>query len=241
MNINLGWDPSRLEALRTAVIRENADVGIAHDGGADRCLAVDSNGHIVDGDQIIAILALAMSEHNELNENTIVTTEMSNLGLQFAMSEAGIKVVTTPVGDRYISQELVRGNYSLGGEQSGHIIIPALSPVGDGIVTGLRLLERMAQAERPLADLAAVLQPIPQFSENVKVPDVTAISDSDEIWRALAEAKSNIGSEGRVVMRASGTENVVRIMAQARTTDTAMATARNLAAIVGQAARLRLR
>ena len=154
LNINDGCGSTHMEALQPAVVAHGADLGLAHDGDADRCLAVDADGRVIDGDAIMVILALAMQEAGELASNTLVATVMSNLGLHLAMRAAGIEVRTTGVGDRYVLEELRAGEYSLGGEQSGHIVMPALGTTGDGIVTGLRLMSRMAQTRSPLAELA---------------------------------------------------------------------------------------
>ena len=147
-----------MEALQAAVVSHGADLGLAHDGDADRCLAVDADGQIIDGDAIMVILALAMRDAGELASNTLVATVMSNLGLHLAMRAAGIEVRTTGVGDRYVLEEMRAGEYSLGGEQSGHIVMPALGTTGDGIVTGLRLMSRMAQTRSSLAALAEPMQ-----------------------------------------------------------------------------------
>ena len=169
LNINEGCGSTHMETLQQAVVSRGADLGLAHDGDADRCLAVDAKGGIIDGDAIMVILALAMREAGELASNTLVTTVMSNLGLHLAMRSAGIEVRTTGVGDRYVLEEMRAGEYSLGGEQSGHIVMPALGTTGDGIVTGLRLMSRMAQTRTPLAELASTMQQLPQVLINVEV------------------------------------------------------------------------
>ena len=153
------------------MLAHGADLGLAHDGDADRCLAIDANGELVDGDAIMVVLALAMKEAGELASDTVVATVMSNLGLHLAMRSVGVTVRTTSVGDRYVLEELRAGEYSLGGEQSGHIVMPALGSTGDGIVTGLRLMARMGQTGSPLSELASAMQPLPQVLINVEVAD----------------------------------------------------------------------
>ena len=167
LNINDGCGSTHMEALQSAVVSHGADLGLAHDGDADRCLAVDADGRVVDGDAIMVILALAMQDAGELASNTLVATVMSNLGLHLAMRAAGIEVRTTGVGDRYVLEELRAGEYSLGGEQSGHIVMPAFGTTGDGIVTGLRLMSRMAQTRSTLAALAEPMRTLPQVLINV--------------------------------------------------------------------------
>src|SRR6202008_3881021 len=215
LNINDGCGSTHLDSLRAAVIAHRADLGLAHDGDADRCLAIDANGELVDGDAIMVVLALAMQEAGELAANTLVTTVMSNLGLHLAMRSAGITVRTTGVGDRYVLEELRAGEYSLGGEQSGHIVMPALGTTGDGIVTGLRLMSRMAQTRSSLATLAEPMQTMPQVLINVQVADKATVADAPSVRSAVAEAAAELGDSGRILLRASGTEKVVRVMVEA--------------------------
>ncbi|ULE33780.1 phosphoglucosamine mutase [Mycobacterium sp. IDR2000157661] len=221
LNINDGCGSTHMEALRSAVVSYGADLGLAHDGDADRCLAVDADGRVVDGDAIMVILALAMQDTGELSSNTLVTTVMSNLGLHLAMRAAGIDVRTTSVGDRYVLEELRAGEYSLGGEQSGHIVMPALGTTGDGIVTGLRLMSRMAQTRSALAALAAPMQTLPQVLINVEVADKATVADAPSVRTAVAEVKAQLGDTGRILLRPSGTEQVVRVMVEAADEDTA--------------------
>ena len=181
LNINDRCGSTHLESLQSAVVSCGADLGIAHDGDADRCLAVDASGRVVDGDAIMVVLALAMQEADELASNTLVATVMSNLGLHLAMRSAGIEVRTTGVGDRYVLEELRAGEYSLGGEQSGHIVMPALGTTGDGIVTGLRLMSRMAQTRSPLAVLVAPMQTLPQVLINVEVTNKSTVADAPSV------------------------------------------------------------
>jgi phosphoglucosamine mutase len=210
-----------MESLRSAVLSYGADLGLAHDGDADRCLAVDASGGIVDGDAIMVILALAMQEAGELASNTLVTTVMSNLGLHMAMRAAGIDVRTTGVGDRYVLEELRAGEYSLGGEQSGHIVMPALGTTGDGILIGLRLMSRMAQTRSTLAALAEPMQTMPQVLINVQVTDKATVADAPSVRTAVAEAEAELGDTGRILLRPSGTEQIVRVMVEAADEDTA--------------------
>ena len=221
LNINDGCGSTHMEALQQAVVSHGADVGLAHDGDADRCLAVDADGRIVDGDAIMVILALAMREAGELASNTLVATVMSNLGLHLAMRSAGIEVRTTGVGDRYVLEEMRAGEYSLGGEQSGHIVMPALGTTGDGIVTGLRLMSRIAQTRTPLATLASSMQSLPQVLINVEVDDKATVADAPSVRTAVAEAEAELGDSGRILLRPSGTEQMVRVMVEAADEDTA--------------------
>jgi phosphoglucosamine mutase len=221
LNINDRCGSTHLDSLRAAVVAYGADLGLAHDGDADRCLAVDASGQVVDGDAIMVVLALAMQEADELASNTLVATVMSNLGLHIAMRSAGIDIRTTGVGDRYVLEELRGGGYSLGGEQSGHIVMPALATTGDGIVTGLRLMSRMAQTRVPLATLAAPMQSLPQVLINVEVADKATVAEAPSVRTAVAQAEAELGDTGRILLRPSGTEQVVRVMVEAADEDTA--------------------
>ncbi|MFY2859871.1 phosphoglucosamine mutase [Mycobacterium sp. THU-M104] len=234
LNINDGCGSTHLDSLRAAVVAHGADLGLAHDGDADRCLAVDAGGHVVDGDAIMVVLALAMQEARELASDTLVTTVMSNLGLHLAMRSAGISVRTTGVGDRYVLEELRAGDYSLGGEQSGHIVMPALGSTGDGIVTGLRLMTRMVQAGAPLAELAAAMRTLPQVLINVEVAD-RAASAAPSVQAAVAEATTELGDTGRILLRPSGTEPVIRVMVEAPAKEVAERIAARVAEAVSAA------
>src|ERR1700749_3122611 len=185
LNINDRCGSTHLDAVRSAVLAHGADLGLAHDGDADRCLAIDATGQVVDGDAIMVILALAMKEAGELVDNTLVATVMSNLGLHLAMRSAGIEVRTTGVGDRYVLEELRAGEYSLGGEQSGHIVMPALGTTGDGIVTGLRLMTRMVQTGSSLSALAAAMKTLPQVLINVTVADKATAATAPAVQTAV--------------------------------------------------------
>ncbi|MDN5919502.1 MAG: phosphoglucosamine mutase [Pseudonocardia sp.] len=232
LNINDGVGSTHLELLQAAVVEHGADLGIAHDGDADRCLAVDAAGRVVDGDQIMAVLAVAMRDDGELVRDTLVTTVMSNLGLHLAMRSAGITVVTTQVGDRYVLEGLRDGGYSLGGEQSGHVVIPGHARTGDGLLTALRIMSRMARTGKPLAELAGAVVPLPQVLVNVTVTDKAAVAGSSAVADAVVRAESELGETGRVLLRPSGTEQLVRVMVEAPTAETAEATAKALAEVV---------
>jgi phosphoglucosamine mutase len=234
-NINKDCGSTHLDVLREAVLSENADLGIAHDGDADRCLAVDNNGNVVDGDQIMAILALAMKEAGELAEDTLVVTVMSNLGLHLAMREQGVTLRTTAVGDRYVLEELRQNSFSLGGEQSGHVLLPAHATTGDGLLTALRLMSRVAESGRSLADLAGVMTRLPQVLVNVKVADKTAVTSSTSVSEAVAEVEAELGETGRVLLRPSGTEQLVRVMVEAPSEEVAHAAAQRLVGVVSTA------
>jgi phosphoglucosamine mutase len=221
LNINDGCGSTHLDVLQRAVLAHGADLGLAHDGDADRCLAVDANGRIVDGDAIMVVLALALRDAGELASDTLVATVMSNLGLHIAMRAAGIEVRTTSVGDRYVLEELHAGGYSLGGEQSGHIVMPSFGTTGDGIVTGLRLMSRMAHTGLPLAALAEPMHTLPQVLINVAVADKATVAEAPSVRSAVAEAEAELGDSGRILLRPSGTEQVVRVMVEAADEDTA--------------------
>jgi phosphoglucosamine mutase len=222
LNINDRCGSTHLDSLRSAVL--------AHD--ADRCLAVDADGELVDGDAILVVLALAMREAGELASDTLVTTVMSNLGLHLAMRSAGVTVRTTGVGDRYVLEELKAGQYSLGGEQSGHIVMPALGSTGDGIVTGLRLMTRMAQTGSSLAALASAMQTLPQVLINVDVADKATAAAAPAVQAAVEQAGAELGDTGRILLRPSGTEPMIRVMVEAADEDVAHRVANRVAAAV---------
>lgn len=231
-NINDGVGSTHIDALRDAVTAHGADLGIAHDGDADRCLAVAADGTLVDGDQILAVLALDLHARGELVADTLVVTVMSNLGLHLAMADAGVAVRTTAVGDRYVLEELRAGGFSLGGEQSGHVVLPGYATTGDGLLTALRLMARMASSGRPLADLAAVMTRLPQVLVNVPVADKAAVGASDEVAEAVRAAETELGGRGRVLLRPSGTEQLVRVMVEAPSEGVAGDVAQRLAGLV---------
>ena len=215
LNINQGCGSTSLGALAAAVVAHGADAGIAHDGDADRCLAVDAEGNPVDGDQILAVLALGLQDAGRLTGDTVVTTVMSNLGFRLAMSDAGIDVVETAVGDRYVLEAMRAGQFVLGGEQSGHIILLDHATTGDGILTGLQLLGTMARSGRPLSELAKMMTKYPQVLINVQGVDKSRVSSAPELAAAVAAAESELGALGRVLVRPSGTEPAVRVMVEA--------------------------
>ncbi len=231
MNINDGVGSTHLEHLSAEVVRLGADLGIAHDGDADRCLAVDAGGNTIDGDQIMAILAVAMKERGVLKDDTLVATVMSNLGLHRAMADNGITVVTTGVGDRYVLESMNEHGYSLGGEQSGHVIMIRYATTGDGVLTGLHLMAEMARQGRSLADLASIMTVYPQVLINVRDVDRTRVADQ-EVAVAVAAAERALGDRGRVLLRASGTEPLVRVMVEAEDVETAQRIAEELAEVV---------
>jgi phosphoglucosamine mutase len=232
VNINADCGSNHPEKLRAAVLEHQADLGIAHDGDADRCVAVDAEGELTDGDQIMAVLALAMADAGELTDNILVATVMSNLGLHLAMRAHGVNVLTAAVGDRYVLEELRTGGYALGGEQSGHVVLPAYATTGDGLLTALRLMSRMAATGKSLAELAAVMQRLPQVLVNVRVADKAAVADSSAVRDAVGAVEAELGEEGRVLLRPSGTEQLVRVMVEAQAQDTAQAAADRLAGVV---------
>ncbi|MFL0580410.1 phosphoglucosamine mutase [Dietzia sp. 179-F 9C3 NHS] len=231
-NINDDCGSTHLDDVRAAVREHGADLGLAHDGDADRCLAVDASGEVVDGDQIMAILALAMRDAGELAGDTLVATVMSNLGLKVAMQAAGIEVTETKVGDRYVLERLREGGFSLGGEQSGHLVLPAHATTGDGVLTGLRIMSRMAETGSTLAQLAGVMTVLPQVLVNVPVGDKAAVAASESVSDAVAAEVAGLGSGGRVLLRPSGTEQLVRVMVEAEDADLARAVADRLAEVV---------
>ncbi|OBJ31237.1 phosphoglucosamine mutase [Mycolicibacter heraklionensis] len=235
LNINEGCGSTHLEPLRAAVLAHGADLGLAHDGDADRCLAVDADGNVIDGDAIMVVLALAMREAGELADDTLVATVMSNLGLHLAMREAGVTVHTTDVGDRYVLEQLRAGGFTLGGEQSGHIVLPQVATTGDGIMTGLRLMARMAQTRTPLAGLASAMRTLPQVLINVEVTDKAEAVGRPAVRDAVQRATDELGDTGRILLRPSGTEQLVRVMVEASDEETA----RRIAADVADAVRTR--
>ncbi|MEU6038889.1 phosphoglucosamine mutase [Actinomadura sp. NPDC047616] len=232
LNINSGCGSTHLDALRAAVLEHGADAGIANDGDADRCLAVTASGEEVDGDQIMAILALEQREAGLLAADTVVATVMSNLGFRLAMREAGITVVETAVGDRYVLEAMKEGGYTLGGEQSGHVIMRHHATTGDGVLTGLHLLAAMARRGVSLDELAKVMTRLPQVLINVRGVDKTRAKTSPELAGAIAEAESELGDTGRVLIRPSGTEPMVRVMVEAASQEQAQAVAERLAGVV---------
>ena len=232
LNINDGYGSTHLDRLQAAVLAESADAGVALDGDADRCLAVDAAGQVVDGDQIMAVLALAMREKGRLQDSTAVVTVMSNLGFRLAMARERVEVVETPVGDRYVLEAMKDRGLSLGGEQSGHVIMLDHATTGDGTLTALHLLARMAESGRSLAELAGVMTRLPQVLVNVRGVDRTGVDDCEPLQKAVAEAEAELGETGRVLLRPSGTEPVVRVMVEAAEASQAEQVAARLADVV---------
>ena len=231
-NINDGVGSTHLEPLIEAVRTQGADLGLAHDGDADRCLAVTADGEVVDGDALLAICALALHEHGQLRDDTVVATVMSNLGFHHTMRDAGIAVQTTAVGDRYVLEALRAGNLSLGGEQSGHLVFLDHATTGDGVLTGLAVLSRMVETGASLGELASVLTRLPQTLVNVPVRDRMAVVESDEVAGAVNAVEEELGGSGRVLLRPSGTEQLVRVMVEAPSQEQADAVADRLAKVV---------
>ena len=232
LNINDGCGSTHLDVLQRAVVRHGADVGFALDGDADRCLAVDSEGNIVDGDQLRAVLALAMRDAGTLKADTVVATVMSNLGFVQAMRRERVGVRQTKVGDRYVLEAMKVHQYTLGGEQSGHVIMSDHATTGDGILTALHVLDRMAQQQQSLAALAGVMSRLPQVLVNVPDVDKARVDEDAVLAAAVAEAQFELGDSGRVLLRASGTEPLVRVMVEAGTAEQAAEVARRLADVV---------
>ncbi|CAN5331518.1 phosphoglucosamine mutase [soil metagenome] len=232
LNINDGVGSTHLDNLAAAVLRHGADVGIAHDGDADRCLAVDHLGNHVDGDQIMAIIAVAMAERGALIDRTLVATVMSNLGLRRAMADNNIRMLETAVGDRYVLEALGEHGLSLGGEQSGHVIMSEFATTGDGILTGLHLVAEMARTGKSLQQLASVMTVYPQVLVNVRGVDHHGLRSDPVIADAVAAAEARLGDTGRVLLRPSGTEPMVRVMVEAEHQDVADEIAAQLAAVV---------
>ncbi|HEV7193177.1 MAG TPA: phosphoglucosamine mutase [Jatrophihabitantaceae bacterium] len=235
LNINDGVGSTHLDVLRKAVLAEAADLGIAHDGDADRCLAVDADGDIVDGDQILAMCAIAMRTAGRLAADTVVATVMSNLGFLHAMRDAGIEVVTTAVGDRYVLEALRSRGLNLGGEQSGHVVFTDSATTGDGLLTALQVMACMAEARAPLAALAGVVHRLPQALVNVRVSDKQAVAGSEKVAMAVDAAQRELGDDGRILLRPSGTEELVRVMVEAATQQAADGIAQRVAEVVANA------
>lgn len=231
-NINQGCGSTHLSALQAAVIENAADLGVAHDGDADRTLAVDHEGKIVDGDHIMAILALSEKASGSLSRNTLVTTVMSNLGLKIAMREAGIELVETAVGDRYVLEAMREGGYTLGGEQSGHVIFSQFATTGDGILTGLLLAAEVARTKKSLSELASVMTTLPQVLINVPGVDRTRVYQDAELNDFVAHAEAELDGSGRVLLRPSGTEDLVRVMVEAKDIGSAQSWAERIAVLV---------
>ncbi len=233
-NINENCGSTHLENLRDKVLEIGADIGIALDGDADRCLGVDAEGNFIDGDQILVALALGLKEQGKLNQNLLVATVMSNLGLFAAMKAAGISVITTPVGDRYVLEKMLESDYSLGGEQSGHVILREYASTGDGILTALAFLQEMKRKDKSAYALSQLIVKYPQVLINVKGVAKEKLDSSTAISAAIRIAEVELGDEGRVLVRASGTEPLVRVMVEAASDELASTIAAGLADLVQQ-------
>ncbi|HEX9968903.1 MAG TPA: phosphoglucosamine mutase [Acidimicrobiales bacterium] len=235
-NINEGCGSTHPEQLQAAVVEHGAALGLAFDGDADRVLAVDHRGRLVDGDHLIALCAVDLRERGRLADDTVVVTVMTNLGFHLAMGERGIRVHETQVGDRYVLEALDANGWSLGGEQSGHVIFRDLATTGDGILTGVQVADLVHRAGRPLADLAdAAMTRLPQVLRNVRVADRDALAGAEAVWDEVAEVEAELGDHGRVLLRPSGTEPLVRVMVEAPTPEQAEAAAGRLADAVVRA------
>ena len=231
LNINEDCGSTHMQGLQAAVVEHGADLGIANDGDADRCLAVDANGEFVDGDQILAILANGRKQRNELVGNTVVATVMSNLGFNLAMAELEIDVISAAVGDRYVLEEMNTNGFTIGGEQSGHVILREFATTGDGVLTALHLISEMRAQGKTLAELAAIMRRLPQVLINVSGVDKAAIN-MPEVLAALDAIQTELGTTGRVLLRSSGTEALIRVMIEAQTHEQAQSTAQALAEVV---------
>ena len=217
ININAGVGSTHPEALAKFVLEKGAQVGIAFDGDGDRCIAVDENGEIVDGDKIMYICGKYLSQRGRLKKDTIVTTVMSNIGLYKAMEANGLNSVKTKVGDRYVVEEMRKNGYNLGGEQSGHVVFLDFNTTGDGMLTALQLLNIIKQTGKTLGQLAAEVTTYPQELVNVRVTDKKAALDNEKIKEVIAKVEDKMGDDGRVLVRPSGTEDLLRVMAEAPT------------------------
>jgi phosphoglucosamine mutase len=230
-NINANAGSTHMGGVQAAVVEHGADVGVAYDGDADRCLAVDANGAIINGDHIMGLLAVAMRDNGTLYHDTLVATVMSNLGLHHAMRRENVDIVETAVGDRYVLEAMREGGYTLGGEQSGHIIVSRYATTGDGVLTSL-LLGSLAASSGPLAGLVAGIETLPQVLVNVGGVDRARVHTDPELADALTAVRDELGDAGRVLLRASGTEPLVRVMVEAGTHEDAQRHADALAAVV---------
>ena len=215
-NINRNCGSTHIEQLQQYVLENHLDVGFAYDGDADRCIAVDHMGNIIDGDLILYVCGKYMKEQGRLENDTIVTTIMSNLGLYKACDQAGIKYEKTAVGDKHVCENMMENGHSLGGEQSGHIIFSKHATTGDGILTSLMIMEVMIEKKLPLSTLASEVILYPQLLENVKVSNKEQVKNNKAVWREVAKVEEELGSEGRVLVRESGTEPLIRVMVEAK-------------------------
>ena len=222
LNINTGCGSTHIEGLRELVLREKLDVGFAYDGDADRCIAVDGKGNIVDGDRIMYLCGRYMKERGELEKDTVVTTVMSNLGLYRALDELGIRYEKTAVGDKYVHENMLENGYSIGGENSGHIIFLKHATTGDGVLTSLKVMEVILESKKSLAELTAGMKVYPQRLVNVRVTDKRKAQDDAAVQKKTEEIAALLGNEGRILVRESGTEPLLRIMVEAETDELCM-------------------
>ena len=236
VNINEACGSTHPGALGEAVVAAGADLGLAFDGDADRLVAVDHKGAVADGDVLLALFAVDLADRGELAGHAVVVTVMTNLGFRMAMAERGIAVHETPVGDRHVLAALEAEGLALGGEQSGHIVFRQRATTGDGILTGVALADLVVRSGRPLAHLSAgLVTPVPQVLVNVPVREPARLADAPGVWAAVAEVEADLGESGRVLLRPSGTEPLVRVMVEASTADQAAGAARRLCAAVEDA------
>lgn len=231
LNINDNCGSTHMDDLFAAVVKHGADLGIAHDGDADRCLAVDADGNFVDGDQILAILASGRKRNGALVGNTVVATVMSNLGFNIAMKELEIEVIAAAVGDRYVLEEMRAGGFTIGGEQSGHVVLSEFATTGDGVLTALHLMSEMKATGKSMSELAAIVNRLPQVLINVPNVDKASVSKA-AVSDAVAKLEQELGSTGRILLRPSGTEPLIRVMVEAATADQAQKVAEELAGVV---------
>lgn len=231
-NINEDCGALHPENLKARVVAEGADIGIALDGDADRCLLVDEKGELVDGDQILAIAASSWKSDGRLKNDAVVSTVMSNLGLEVFLREQGLQLLRTPVGDRYVVEEMVRGGYNLGGEQSGHIIFLEHNSTGDGLVSALGILAVMVESRRPLSELAGGMQHYPQVLVNIRVQERRDVTQVPQVASAIADVESTLGDQGRVLVRASGTEPLIRVMVEGQSEQEVQTHAESIASAI---------
>ena len=224
-NINTDCGSTHIEKLQDFVKANKLDIGFAYDGDADRCLAVDENGNLIDGDAILYICGNYLKNKGELNSNTVVTTVMSNMGLYKAFDKLGIDYEKTDVGDKYVSENMVTNDYSLGGEQSGHIIFSKYATTGDGVLTSLKLMEAMIDSKRKLSELAEGFKVYPQLLVNLRVSDKELVMNDGDILKANEEAEAGLNGDGRVLLRKSGTEPLIRVMVEAKSDEKCKETA----------------
>ncbi len=232
LNINDGVGSTHPELLAETVVEKEADLGLAFDGDGDRLIAVDENGEIVDGDKILYICGKYLNDHGQLKNSTVVSTVMSNIGYYHALEEQDIQSVKTKVGDRFVVEEMRKNGYNLGGEQSGHVIFLDHSTTGDGLLTGIQLMKVMEDTDLPLSELAAAVTTYPQELINIRVTDKEAVMEDPRVQKVIEEVEAEMGNEGRVLVRASGTESLLRVMTEAPTQEEVTAYCERIAAVV---------